>query len=184
MIDDLNEEIKSAQQGLAAQAREIAKKLQKNQKEEKKKKLLVEQRLTDEQEPDKETLPEPEEEQEQREEILPEPKEEPEQEQEKEKQPEIKPEQQTRNALLPKKIIKKQIIEGDILDKIKSYESKKENDFLHVRVDTKTHNLVNKLSHVTKISNTKIVGYALVDFFKKNPELEEIIKKYLKSSDL
>lgn len=171
MVDDINEDVKAAQKALALQAKEKAaqhdRDKKKAAKEKEKQKNNLEDKQEQEQEPEKASQPEVEDE--------PEP--------EKATQPETITEQ-VKGSSLPKKTVKKYTNEGNLLENIKNYESKVGDKYLHIRVNSKTLNLLNQLSHVSKISNTKIVGYALEDFFLKNPELEQIIKNYLKNVEL
>ncbi|RYY06834.1 MAG: hypothetical protein EOP43_05085 [Sphingobacteriaceae bacterium] len=169
MVDNINEDVKAAQKALALKAKEKAAQHDRDKKKAAKEKEKQKNNLEDkqEQEPEKATQPEVEDE------LEP----------EKATQPETITDQVKGSSLL-KTTVKKHTNEGNLLDNIKNHESKVGDKYLHIRVNSKTLNLINQLSHVAKISNTKIVGYALKDFFLKNPELEQIIKNYLKNVEL
>ncbi|RYY05898.1 MAG: hypothetical protein EOP43_07800 [Sphingobacteriaceae bacterium] len=171
MVDHINEEVKAAQKAIALKAQEKAVQHKREIKQAAKEKEKQQNNL--EEKPDQELEKA----------TLPEVQDEPEQEPEKATQSETITEQ-VKGSSLPKKTVKKYTNEGNLLENIKNYESKVGDKYLHIRVNSKTLNLLNQLSHVSKISNTKIVGYALEDFFLKNPELEQIIKNYLKNVEL
>ncbi|RYX87496.1 hypothetical protein EON73_01255 [bacterium] len=83
-----------------------------------------------------------------------------------------------------KKNVDEENSEADIIERLNAYDNGDGTNFLHIRVNKRLYNLSSQLSSATKISLTTIVGCALTDFFKKNPELNKIIKNHFKNLDL
>lgn len=79
---------------------------------------------------------------------------------------------------------KKEGGEPDIIKRIKDYEKGNEPYMLHIRVNERTYHLANQITAATKIPVSKLMGFAMLELMEKNPELEEAIKKHLKSLEL
>jgi hypothetical protein len=81
-----------------------------------------------------------------------------------------------------KKQQKKEVEEPAIFKRIKEYDHGDGTFMLHVQVNEKTYNLAKQLNAATKVTTTKLLGFAVAELFNQNPELEEAIKKHIKKT--
>ena len=102
---------------------------------------------------------------------------------------------QSEKSLLVEKPVKKIITknyqqkkegkESEIFERMKEFGNMGgESYMLHLSLNGKVYHLTKQLSAAKKISVTKLLGFAMLELFKNNPELEEAIKKHLKTLEL
>ncbi|RYX85581.1 hypothetical protein EON73_02855 [bacterium] len=102
---------------------------------------------------------------------------------------------QSEESLPVEKLVKKSITKNnhqkkegkasEIFERIKEYDNGSKDSFmLHLSVNEKVYNLAKQLGAAKKLSVTKLLGFAMLELFEKNPELEEAIKKHLKNLEL
>ena len=80
---------------------------------------------------------------------------------------------------------KKEVKESEIFQRIKEFGNMGgESYMMHLSLNEKVYHLTKQLSAAKKITVTKLFGFAMLELFKNNRELEEAIKKHLKNLEL
>ena len=79
---------------------------------------------------------------------------------------------------------KVKIDDCDILKRLEAFDNSGFKNMVHVRFDEKTAQTLNHLKMATEVDLTKVVAFAVQDFFDRYPELKSIIKQFIQNSYL
>ena len=72
----------------------------------------------------------------------------------------------------------------DILKAILEYDNSQNKSMVHARFDEKTVRLMNQFKLAADVDVTRLVAFAVKEFFENHPELKTIIKQLLQNTEL
>ncbi|MFI5160476.1 MAG: hypothetical protein ACHQHN_04325 [Sphingobacteriales bacterium] len=71
-----------------------------------------------------------------------------------------------------------------ILQALRDYDNRNHRSLAHIRFDVTTMQTMNHFKMATGVDMTKLVAFAVAEFFQLHPELKTIIKQFIQDLEL